>query len=1176
MDEDNNDVPRDIRCMYLSLCMLVTRARTRRLSTLDTDSRPSTPHLVDGTIERASPRPLRRTRLNSTTIEIRTPTRSTRLSVARGETPEPSTPVNVSSVKRATRTPAKSARKQLPLKKEEVVEAPMDVVNEVAELDSTPKNSPQSSDDRRVTRSMSKTPPSVKLSINSSLQLQSDTNNSEEKKQNQEKQTNDVITQAVPQQELSHFGVEEQSAKSAESNQKSEIVANTKLQIKIKKISVETSLAETKTPKSIEDETSREIVISKVEKPSTLVTEKSKDISEFEEHNVNTVEPNRADGDVSIDKHVVPSPSDVDDNPIIEERSSFTKKVLFHDKNTTESAAKPKYPKTPARINTPPVDYYNLTAESKKDVSVNSDTPIKATILKKRNSSTPLAKSSGLLVETNELNKSNTNAAPPLQIDTIKPRSPSEMVAAEVVVEQDKPSRCLLSEEESEDREEQDDEEDNQQGVCEFVDNEVEVVENYESGDSMDSSERREIEENDIPHDGESVGSQDTNDECSEDSNDEELSFIVSDNEEEDNQEGIEALCFSSASEHGSVDSYGQTTKKRRRIIVHDSDSDEEVAEQDNKKKQKSASDSSDYTKRILSPFTEKSSENKPKTAENVSLHDYSQDEDLQYISNEEDQARDLDKSCHFNGVSVCEVLDSSEEIGEVDETEEIGEVDERNVVEECKLASKIEKSSQKLVKHTPVKSKSMVEEEHPNVMENKEPSEDGADEKPNAELLQKTVKSIDNENPTPMEQNLIHEDKDDTPEAVIKKMKLNCKSSAFHSKQNHEDEAVLLAGLSSCDLSHLQQMFNPLQKSRRQTLYVQSTDTEPKPKLKRRSEQLNCDVQPSQSFIETLDEEKRQQSKRKRLSKSFCGAPEDSNTTMEVSSKKPKKINDAIKISSPDGTKTETALHVEIDKEKVVSSSSAIVNKEELVTEDASPKKQAHPHLKDTDYYLEYCEEILQAANKAKLEQKKQQISAGKIIKSVQNPVGATSKPEHPDQPTNAKKGVKRLQAARNAVKHAMHLLVSDTASKETLARKLSPQPDVASKTKKVKKQIVRKRSKVNKPSPMKSSDEENHHAIKRIKTSAGYVLMSKDVKDRVELIKTRSGIVKVEPCTPTQKYFRELPPTPESRSGFQERPDTSKEFKKKLEVGTRSTVSRNPATESALRFKREMFNRK
>ncbi|KAH8397711.1 hypothetical protein KR215_010478 [Drosophila sulfurigaster] len=1163
--------------------MLVTRARTRRLSTLDTDNRPSTPHLVDATIERASPRPLRRTRLNSTTIEIRTPTRSTRLSVARGETPEPSTPVNVSSVKRATRTPAKSARKQLPLKEEEVVEAPMDVVNEVAELDSTPKNSPQSSDDRRVTRSMSKTPPSVKLSIISSLQLQSDTNNSEEKKQNQENQTNDVISQSVPQQGIPHFGVEEQSAKSAESNQKSESVGNAKLQIKIKKSSVETSLAETKTPKSIEDETSREIVISKVEKPSTLVTEKSKDTSEFEEHNVNTVESNQADGDVSIDtKNVVPLSSEVDHNPIVEERSSSTKKVLFHDKNTEESAAKPKYPKTPARINTPPVDYYNLTAESKKDVSVNIDTPIKATILKKRNSSTPLAKSNVLLVETSELNKSITNAAPPLQIDTIKPRSPSEMVAAEVVVEQDKPSRCLLSEEESEeDREGQDDEEDNQQGVCEFVDNEVEVVENYESGDSMDSAERREIEENEIPHDGESVGSQDTNDECSEDSNDEELSFIVSDNEEEDNQEGIEALCFSSASEHESVDSYGQTTKKRRRIIVHDSDSDEEVAEQDNKKKQKPASDSSDYTKQILSRFTEKSSENKPKTAENVSLHDYSQDKDLQYISNEEDQveAHDLDKSCHFNSVSVCEVLDSSEEIGEVDKG---------NVAEECKLTSKIEKSSQKLVKHTPVKSKSMVEEEHPNVMKNKKPSEDGADETPNAELLEKTVNSIGNENPTPMEQNLIHKDKDDTPEAVIKKMKLNCKSSAFHSKQNHEDEAVLLAGLSSCDLSHLQQMFNPLQKSRRQTLYVQSTDTEPKPKMKRRSEQLNCDVQPSQSFIETLDEEKRQQSKRKRLSKSFCGAPEDSNTTMEVTSKKPKKINDAIKISSPDGTKTETALHIEIDKEKVVSSTSAVVNKEELVTEDANPKKQAHAPLKDTDYYMEYCEEILQAANNAKLEQKKQvrliskmshqyikciyfyfkQIAAGKITKSVQNPVGATTKSEQPDQPPNAKKGVKRLQAARNAVKHAMHLLAPDTASKElqTLARKLSPQPDVASKTKKVKKQIVRKRSKVNKPSPMKSSDEENHHAIKRIKTSAGYVLMSKDVKDRVELIKTRSGIVKVEPCTPTQKYFKELPPTPDSRSGFQER----------LEAGARSTVSRNPATESALRFKREMFNRK
>jgi len=115
-----------------------------------------------------------------------------------------------------------------------------------------------------------------------------------------------------------------------------------------------------------------------------------------------------------------------------------------------------------------------------------------------------------------------------------------------------------------------------------------------------------------------------------------------------------------------------------------------------------------------------------------------------------------------------------------------------------------------------------------------------------------------------------------------------------------------------------------------------------------------------------------------------------------------------------------------------------------------------------------------------------------------------------------------------------------------------------------------------VSQVSPIKSSDEENHHAVKRIKTSAGYVVISDVDKDGIELVKTRSGIVKVEPCTPRQKYFKEVPSTPYSRSGLSEVSAASKAIKKKFATGAgQSNVNRNPATEAALRFKREIFGR-
>ncbi|TMW51640.1 hypothetical protein DOY81_003290 [Sarcophaga bullata] len=69
-----------------------------------------------------------------------------------------------------------------------------------------------------------------------------------------------------------------------------------------------------------------------------------------------------------------------------------------------------------------------------------------------------------------------------------------------------------------------------------FLDDEAKSVENYESGDSMESEERKEIMDNEILVDGESIGSHTTDDEnnerIEEENSENEDSFIVSDNED--------------------------------------------------------------------------------------------------------------------------------------------------------------------------------------------------------------------------------------------------------------------------------------------------------------------------------------------------------------------------------------------------------------------------------------------------------------------------------------------------------------------------------------------------------------------------------------------------------------------------------------------------------------------
>lgn len=221
---------------------------------------------------------MRKTRLNSATTDLRTPTRATRASLARGETPEPITPnVTLSAAKRGTRTPAKSVRKPpFSLKEDlveerneeqtqiEVKESKMAVVTEVSEIggvtDST-RNTPTRSvdlmttpnvtptDERRVTRSMSKTPPVPVVWTNNNIpQPQFDINNSLEEKQT--KVIENVDTPVIAEQLLPHVETENKTSSITSSLKE---IKPAKLQVKIKNMIVEKSGSQAKNVATVVD-----------------------------------------------------------------------------------------------------------------------------------------------------------------------------------------------------------------------------------------------------------------------------------------------------------------------------------------------------------------------------------------------------------------------------------------------------------------------------------------------------------------------------------------------------------------------------------------------------------------------------------------------------------------------------------------------------------------------------------------------------------------------------------------------------------------------------------------------------------------------------------------------------------------------------------------------------------
>ncbi|XP_017867129.1 PREDICTED: protein slender lobes [Drosophila arizonae] len=1296
MDEDNGGTPR------------VTRARSRRLSALpDSDGRAMTP-VIDSTVERASPRPVRRTRLNSATADLRTPTRTTRASLARGVTPEPATPtLTLSATKLSSRTPAKSVVRKLPLPEEVIEEeasqtaAAQSMPNPdnnikgsndeakaaaVAAADSkrTPTgtdvnkrlNVSSSSEERRVTRSMSKTPP-----MKNQTQLQFDTlNSSEEKQKKQTKESIENASEIVDGPGEAHtslhsdIGVAEESNDSAATKDPmTPALATIKVMVKVKDILMS---GKQETPQSTKDPN---VSIVKDKDPDATKAEIIEDKAEIEKSvdapadvppkPVDPVVVSPANDEAAAGNAEVTNDIRLPDlTPGIKKRLLGTKEaepvktVVFTNCGPDEETVKPKFPKTPARTRVAEAgEFFNLT-EAKVA------TPLKSITVKGRNSSTPLAKLEMPSSETLSTASNESNQPPP-QIDMIKPLSEPLSDKNPVVERPRLPTPPLDSDDEVVDDEtayideKEDEEEDDDDGVdnvfqdpsvAEYFDNEVEVANDYHSGDSMDSSLCEEIAANEIPVDGESVGSKDTTDDQSEDSADEKLSFIVSDDdgdvdmldiegdehglEDEEDEDMLSPLHFSD--EDAGPEPEPQT-KKRRRIVINDSSDD---ADEPENVKENNDDDIAESVEAKWSSDNDSVQENGEKdknddidgTEKEIKIVQEMKENDIEEPKEESvpvDDKGDIgtcqESSEQLQPLQSPKKLESSEQLQPLKSPKKL---EKRLHLSVCDSSQLKPQKSDKLNKTAPPIQFNIDQKIHKDaaeVLEDVVVSSNEEKEQKDAKIVNKSFcEVIDSEDEVSegelpnsgdeISEAESHDEVDltespvvkteetkpnlDKPEEKAEAAASTSKSSTFHANQKREEEAALLSELDSCDLSHLRQMFNPLQKSRRQTLYVQDlqgrSDKQPKPKLKRRSEQLDSDVNPSQSFIETLAEESRQRTKRKRLSKSFCGTVDGSHASesAEMLREANEGTCDKLLQSDIEMGEREPGEYIKEEVAEPIESPKKTVSKVDETVEAEKEEKLPTTATKSRDEYLEYCDTLILAANQAKLEQKKQRVAAGRkqrdrtISKTIPVCGGSsdnatkvgTGAPKQEPVKTTIKKDLKRLQATKQAIKHAMHMLIPETASNhpQSLARKISPQPPDNTKVAKAKAKQrstnnKQKKNKLIQVSPVKSSDEENHQSPRRIRTTAGYVTVrSNKEPKRIETFKTSSSIVQVEPCTPTSKYFKEIRQSPKPRYGFKE----VKIIGRKLASSFSSASSpvRNPATESALRFKREIFGRR
>lgn len=626
-----------------------------------------------------------------------------------------------------------------------------------------------------------------------------------------------------------------------------------------------------------------------------------------------------------------------------------------------------------------------------------------------------------------------------------------------------KKSIIFSSEDEEEDNEHLEREDDDQEAEEElaegekpykrkhdFHDDEAMEVDGYESGDSMDSEERREIEENEIPVDGESIGSHTTEDENDESVEEEESdnadSFIVSDNEEvlEQSDSNEEDDLLDGEEEHNDHNRKKKKTYKRLQRPADSSSSEDEEEEKEKVEQHeevKSAEGDSNNDKQLEFPKESPISQPEDKKAKEIksdlesfnksnenmldtsklsdsalrlqcTAESESEDEDVNTANEEimnisrKEILRKLNQSDRFNKsvrdlnpeVDTSSPADNCE--NDSNEKETADDQDEEEGEEEHSTTT----SSEDSVHNSKSNIRRKQSESH--LGEVSVTSESDGDKEnqhhslrlPQKHKLLETGLSVSFGNykkPKSITKGRQEWQRSFTIDVSVKDGDLKTEitdikqsegiptSSDTSTTSNDERENV---GLQSEDINYLENirhmplpLGNPLIRTRRQSLALPTNpDMEicssshgasgiTGKKLKRKSLGVlsNSEFNPSQSFIDSIELQKselvRQMGKRKRLSKSFCGAAESLDSSI-----------------------------IDIDvrhlhkRSKLLSENSMAESHhdsmENMNTSKISTKHSSTPHQKklnendsnnNIQHILNRCDEILEAANRAKLEAK-------------------------------------------------------------------------------------------------------------------------------------------------------------------------------------------------------------
>lgn len=562
----------------------------------------------------------------------------------------------------------------------------------------------------------------------------------------------------------------------------------------------------------------------------------------------------------------------------------------------------------------------------------------------------------------------------------------------------------------------------------ELIDDEAMAIDDYESGDSMEYEERQEIIDNEIPAGGFSIGSHTTDDEseeCFEEENSENDSFIVSDND---------IQFVESRDEDKQTDDDGHNKKKkmykRLQCPTESSSSDEEVKNY-NLEGKETVDKNIESTKNVQSPNDSvvkydfyKRSEKSPKCSNNANNKEIIEENQIE---------NNFECSTHTNPIlDNSKLSDSALRLhcsaeSDTEEEKEDAKESREVILHKLNRSDRFNKSVRNLNIDTET---SPVEEMQTSPMlDCLETS--NTDE---IKIIRKnSVTNTNSENDVPKELNNCDEKEGD----CIEKALLNTESDN-HKENEHEKEVISSLGSSEnsnrklsneysfaddmtlkCggldtksaaitskdmtisisyssstgdqstqttekqDVKYLENMCNvqlplgnPLIRTRRQSLALPANPdmeigssfygSKPNTKAKRKSLEFlpNSDFNPSQSLIDTIELHKnydnRQIMKRKRKSKSFCGASETlDNTVTDIDVQHLNKRFKTITDKTIDGSSDNTSANEKANQlpPKVSPASCQTVNKNKSKL--------------DIQTILNRCDEILEAANQAKLESK-------------------------------------------------------------------------------------------------------------------------------------------------------------------------------------------------------------